>query len=70
MTTDPTRRRHDRRPGTHADDGLARRLARPHGLTDLGYIQVAVALAIITGLEVYASYTDWLGRRSCRSCSC
>jgi cytochrome c oxidase subunit 4 len=33
-----------------------------HGLTDLGYVQVAVALAIITGLEVYASYADWLGR--------
>ena len=32
-----------------------------HGLTDLGYVQVAVALAIITGLEVWASYTDWLG---------
>ena len=33
-----------------------------HGLTDLGYVQVAVALAIITGMEVYASYADWLGR--------
>ena len=33
-----------------------------HGLTDLGYVQVAAALALITGLEVYASYTDWLGR--------
>ena len=32
-----------------------------HGLTDLGYVQVALALAIITGLEVWASYTDWLG---------
>jgi len=32
-----------------------------HGLTDMGYVQVAVALAIITGLEVWASYTDWLG---------
>jgi cytochrome c oxidase subunit 4 len=32
------------------------------GLTDLGYVQVAVALAIITGMEVYASYSDWLGR--------
>jgi cytochrome c oxidase subunit 4 len=32
-----------------------------HGLTDLGYVQVAVALAIITGLEVFASYSDWLG---------
>ena len=33
-----------------------------HGLTDLGYVQVALALAIITGMEVYASYTDWLGK--------
>jgi cytochrome c oxidase subunit IV len=33
-----------------------------HGLTDLGYVQVAVALAIITGLEVFASYSDFLGR--------
>jgi cytochrome c oxidase subunit 4 len=33
-----------------------------HGLTDLGYVQIALALAIITGMEVYASYTDWLGR--------
>ena len=32
-----------------------------HGLTDLGYVQVALALAIITGLEVFASYSDWLG---------
>ena len=32
-----------------------------HGLTDFGYVQIAVALAIITGLEVLASYSDWLG---------
>ncbi len=32
-----------------------------HGLTDLGYVQVAAALAIITALEVLASYSDWLG---------
>jgi len=32
-----------------------------HGLTDFGYVQIAIALALITGLEVWASYTDWLG---------
>ena len=33
-----------------------------HGLSDLGYVKVALALAVITALEVYASYADWLGR--------
>jgi cytochrome c oxidase subunit 4 len=32
-----------------------------HGASDKQYIQIAVVLAIITGLEVYASYADWLG---------
>ncbi len=32
-----------------------------HGWSDLKYIQLAAFLALITGLEVYASYADWLG---------
>ena len=32
-----------------------------HGWSDGKYIQLAVILAVITGLEVYASYADWLG---------
>ena len=29
-----------------------------HGLTDLGYVKIAVALALITGLEVSLTYMD------------
>jgi cytochrome c oxidase subunit 4 len=29
--------------------------------TDLQFVWLALGLAIITGLEVYASYADWLG---------
>jgi cytochrome c oxidase subunit IV len=32
-----------------------------HGWSDAKYVQLAIILAIITGLEVYASYADWLG---------
>ncbi|HEY3485395.1 MAG TPA: cytochrome C oxidase subunit IV family protein [Ilumatobacteraceae bacterium] len=32
-----------------------------HGFSDLQYVQVAAILAFITALEVFASYTDWLG---------
>ncbi|TVR27151.1 MAG: hypothetical protein EA389_03975 [Ilumatobacter sp.] len=42
--------RHDAHAG--ADD---------HTWPDRKYIQLAAVLAIITGLEVYASYADWLG---------
>ncbi len=40
----------------HADDG-----AHDHGFSDKQYIQIAIILAVITALEVYASYADWLG---------
>jgi cytochrome c oxidase subunit IV len=30
--------------------------------SDWVYIKVAVVLAVLTALEVYASYADWLGR--------
>lgn len=42
---------HDQHDDDHAD----------HGWSDAKYIQLAIVLAIITGLEVYASYADWLG---------
>jgi cytochrome c oxidase subunit 4 len=58
MTTDTT---HDTGPATGPGDG-GHAGQESHGLTDLGYVQVAVALAIITGMEVFASYADWLGR--------
>jgi cytochrome c oxidase subunit 4 len=32
-----------------------------HGWPDRKYIQLAVILALITALEVWASYADWLG---------
>jgi len=32
-----------------------------HGWSDRKYIQLAAVLAVVTGLEVYASYADWLG---------
>jgi cytochrome c oxidase subunit 4 len=32
-----------------------------HGATDKQYVVIAVVLAGITALEVYASYADWLG---------
>ena len=32
-----------------------------HGFTDRQYVQVALILAVITAMEVYASYADWLG---------
>ena len=49
-------------PGHDQDAAVTDDWHGSHGLTDLGYVQVAAALALITGLEVYASYTDWLGR--------
>jgi cytochrome c oxidase subunit IV len=45
----------------HADHQAAD-LDEHHGLTDLGYVKVAAALAIITGIEVAISYmVDDLG---------
>ena len=42
----------------HADDHAE----HEHGLTDLGYVKVAIALAIITAIEVALSYmVDDLG---------
>jgi cytochrome c oxidase subunit 4 len=32
-----------------------------HGFSDQKYIQIAIVLAVITALEVYASYAGWLG---------
>ena len=32
-----------------------------HGFNDRQYIQIAAILALITAMEVYASYADWLG---------
>jgi cytochrome c oxidase subunit IV len=32
-----------------------------HGFTDRQYVMVALILAVITAMEVYASYADWLG---------
>lgn len=33
-----------------------------HGLSDIGYVKIAIALAIVTGIEVALSYTqDQLG---------
>ena len=61
MTTDTTSDMTDE-PGHDTDAAVHDDWHGSHGLTDLGYVQVAVALAIITGLEVFASYTDWLGR--------
>lgn len=43
--------RHDAHAGASAE----------HGWPDAKYIQLAVVLAVITALEVYASYADWLG---------
>jgi caa(3)-type oxidase subunit IV len=31
-------------------------------VSDLKYIQIAIVLGVITGMEVYASYADWLGK--------
>jgi cytochrome c oxidase subunit IV len=60
MTADTT---HESGPETSAADSHDPHASHDsHGLTDMGYVQVAVALAIITGLEVFASYSDFLGR--------
>jgi cytochrome c oxidase subunit IV len=53
---------HETGPDTSADSHAAHDSHDSHGLTDMGYVQVAAALAIITGMEVFASYSDWLGR--------
>ena len=41
----------------HDHDGHA----GEHGFTDRQYVMVAAILAVITAMEVYASYADWLG---------
>ena len=33
-----------------------------HALSDWQYVQIALILAAITALEIYASYADWLGK--------
>lgn len=35
--------------------------AHGHGWTDRQYVLLAIFLAVVTALEVYASYADWLG---------
>jgi cytochrome c oxidase subunit 4 len=35
--------------------------AEEHGFSDHQYVVVAAILALITAMEVYASYADWLG---------
>jgi cytochrome c oxidase subunit 4 len=35
--------------------------AHGHGWTDGQYVLLALFLAVVTALEVYASYADWLG---------
>ena len=57
MTTDTTHATsHDEHGSLGSDGGAAE-----HGFTDRQYVQVALILAAITGLEIYASYADWLG---------
>jgi cytochrome c oxidase subunit 4 len=34
-------------------------LEHSHGLSDFGYVRVAIALAVITGVEVAWSYLPW-----------
>ena len=60
MTTDMTPDMNDE-PGHDHEAAVTDDWHGSHGLTDLGYVQVAAALALITGLEVFASYSDWLG---------
>jgi cytochrome c oxidase subunit 4 len=33
-----------------------------HAMSDRQYVQIALILAVITAMEVYASYADWLGK--------
>lgn len=55
MTTD-THEVHEADAHSAVDD------AHEHGFSDMQYVKVAAILAVITALEVYASYADWLGR--------
>ena len=58
MSTDTHTATHDDH-GTDVDHGHD---DHEHGLTDLGYVKVALALALITGIEVALSYmVDDLG---------
>lgn len=43
--------------GSHTGHGSG----HSKGWTDRQYILLAAFLAVVTGLEVYASYADWLG---------
>jgi cytochrome c oxidase subunit IV len=68
MTTDTTThgdggsRDPDTAPTSHEHGTSgAEHATHEHGWSDKKYIQLAVVLAIITALEVYASYADWLG---------
>lgn len=56
MSTETETEHHD----TAAADGEHAEHAE-HGWSDRKYIQLAAFLAVVTGLEVYASYADWLG---------
>jgi cytochrome c oxidase subunit 4 len=67
MSTDTTTT-HDPTPGEgtshgeHGEDYGHDGGAAEHGFSDRQYVQVALILAAITALEIYASYADWLGR--------
>lgn len=45
----------------HAADGHDAAATHGEHKPDSFYIKVALSLALITGLEVYSSYADWLG---------
>ena len=42
-------------------DADAREHGSAHGFSDRQYVQVALILALLTAMEVYASYADWMG---------
>ena len=49
--------------GDHVEhhDGPGHESGHGHGLTDMGYVKVAIALAIVTALEVALSYSGLHG---------
>ena len=46
---------------TDPDPAHGHDAAHGHGWTDRQYVLLALFLAVVTALEVYASYADWLG---------
>lgn len=44
---------------THTDHGHSEHESHDHGLSDVGYVKIAIVLAVLTAIEVSTYYVDF-----------